>query len=90
MRLFKEAGLPDGVINFIPGSLICQVLSHRDCKYILKVFQLKVFQNMWKTVGDNIHNYKFYPRIVGETGGKKDFLSSLINLSIEMVWRCND
>ena len=76
MRLFKEAGLPDGVINFIPGSgskIGKQVLSHRDLAGIHFTGSTKVFQNMWKTVGDNIHNYKSYPRIVGETGGK-DFI----------------
>ena len=76
MQLFKEAGLPDGVINFIPGSgskIGKQVLSHRDLAGIHFTGSTKVFQNMWKTVGDNIHNYKSYPRIVGETGGK-DFI----------------
>ena len=76
MRLFKEAGLPDGVINFIPGSgskIGKQVLSHRDLAGIHFTGSTKVFQNMWKTVGNNIHNYKSYPRIVGETGGK-DFI----------------
>ena len=76
MRLFKEAGLPDGVINFIPGSgskIGKQVLSHRNLAGIHFTGSTKVFQNMWKTVGNNIHNYKSYPRIVGETGGK-DFI----------------
>jgi len=76
MKLFKEAGLPDGVINFIPGSgrqIGEQVLLHKDLAGIHFTGSTKVFQNMWKTVGNNIHNYKSYPRIVGETGGK-DFI----------------
>ena len=76
MKLFKQAGLPDGVINFIPGSgskIGKQVLSHKDLAGIHFTGSTKVFQNMWKTVGNNIHNYKSYPRIVGETGGK-DFI----------------
>ena len=76
MKLFKEAGLPDGVINFIPGqgSLIGkQVLNHKDLAGIHFTGSTKVFQNMWRTVGNNIENYKSYPRIVGETGGK-DFI----------------
>ena len=76
MKMFKEAGLPDGVINFIPGSgsqIGKQVLQHRDLAGIHFTGSTRVFQNMWKTVGDNIENYKSYPRIVGETGGK-DFI----------------
>ena len=76
MKLFKEAGLPDGVINFIPGSgreIGEKVLLHEDLAGIHFTGSTQVFQNMWKTVGNNIHNYKSYPRIVGETGGK-DFI----------------
>ena len=76
MKLFKEAGLPDGVINFVPGQgskIGQQVLDHRDLAGIHFTGSTKVFQNMWKTVGSNIQNYKSYPRIVGETGGK-DFI----------------
>ena len=81
MRLFKEAGLPDGVINFIPGSgskIGKQVLSHRDLAGIHFTGSTKVFQNMWKTVGDNIHNYKSYPRIVGETGGRHFYFAQAL------------
>ena len=76
MKLFKEAGLPDGVINFIPGSgsrIGPEVLKHKDLAGIHFTGSTKVFQNMWKTIGSNIENYRTYPRIVGETGGK-DFI----------------
>ena len=73
MKLFKEAGLPDGVINFIPGngSIVGpQVMNHPDLAGVHFTGSTIVFQNMWKTVGKNIQKYKSYPRIVGETGGK--------------------
>ena len=76
MKLFKEAGLPDGVINFIPGSgskIGKQVLDHPDLAGIHFTGSTAVFQTMWSTVGNNIKKYKSYPRIVGETGGK-DFI----------------
>ena len=73
MKLFKEAGLPDGVINFIPGNgsvVGPQVMNHPDLAGVHFTGSTIVFQNMWKTVGKNIQKYKSYPRIVGETGGK--------------------
>ncbi len=76
MQLWKEAGLPDGVINFIPGSgaqVGNPVMASPDMAGIHFTGSTAVFQNMWKTVGDNIHKSKYYPRIVGETGGK-DFI----------------
>jgi 1-pyrroline-5-carboxylate dehydrogenase len=76
MQLFKEAGLPNGVINFVPGSgsqIGKQVLNHPDLAGIHFTGSTSVFQSMWKTVGNNIKSYKSYPRIVGETGGK-DFI----------------
>ncbi|MDD3807676.1 MAG: L-glutamate gamma-semialdehyde dehydrogenase [Candidatus Marinimicrobia bacterium] len=76
MQLFKEAGLPDGVINFIPGkgSHVGKfVLEHDNLAGIHFTGSTAVFQNMWKTVGTHITIYKTYPRIVGETGGK-DFI----------------
>ena len=76
MQLFKDAGLPDGVINFIPGSgsqIGKQVLNHPDLAGIHFTGSTGVFQTMWNTVGGNIKNYRSYPRIVGETGGK-DFI----------------
>ena len=73
MELFKEAGLPPGVINFIPGSggkVGGPVMSLPTLAGIHFTGSTEVFQNMWATVGSNIKNYKVYPRIVGETGGK--------------------
>jgi 1-pyrroline-5-carboxylate dehydrogenase len=73
MRLFKEAGLPDGVINFIPGSgstVGPMVMEHPALAGVHFTGSTAVFQNMWTTVGNNIENYISYPRIVGETGGK--------------------
>jgi len=76
MKLLKEAGLPDGVINFIPGSggqVGSPVMASPYMAGIHFTGSTEVFQSMWKTVGENIENMKYYPRIVGETGGK-DFI----------------
>jgi 1-pyrroline-5-carboxylate dehydrogenase len=76
MQVFKEAGLPDGVINliYVDGPLAGEVIfSHPDFAGIHFTGSTGVFQNIWKTIGNNIHLYKTYPRIVGETGGK-DFV----------------
>ncbi|HEY0655054.1 MAG TPA: L-glutamate gamma-semialdehyde dehydrogenase [Chryseosolibacter sp.] len=76
MEVFKEAGLPDGVINlvYVSGPDAGDVIfNHRDFAGIHFTGSTGVFQNMWKTIGANIHKYKSYPRIVGETGGK-DFI----------------
>ena len=76
MKVFREAGLPDGVINFIPGpgSLIGkQALSHRDLTGIHFTGSTSTFNNIWQQASANIGNFKSYPRIVGETGGK-DFI----------------
>jgi 1-pyrroline-5-carboxylate dehydrogenase len=76
MQLFKEAGLPDGVINFIPGSgaqVGNPVMASPHLAGIHFTGSTAVFQDMWKTVGNNISKMKYYPRIVGETGGK-DFI----------------
>lgn len=73
MQLFKEAGLPDGVINLLPGSgsiVGNQVLSHPKLAGIHFTGSTGVFQGMWKHIGENINHYESYPRIVGETGGK--------------------
>lgn len=73
MKIFQEAGFPPGVINFIPGpaeKIGGQTLTHPDLAGIHFTGSTGVFQHFWKTVGENIHNYKGYPRIVGETGGK--------------------
>ncbi|HMF87041.1 MAG TPA: L-glutamate gamma-semialdehyde dehydrogenase, partial [Gemmatimonadaceae bacterium] len=76
MKLLEEAGLPPGVINFVPGdaSLISdKLLSHRDLAGVHFTGSTAVFNNMWKTIGASMSRYKSYPRIVGETGGK-DFI----------------
>ncbi len=73
MQLFKEAGFPDGVINFIPGSggkVGGPVMELETLAGIHFTGSTEVFQGMWTTVGKNIKKYKVYPRIVGETGGK--------------------
>ncbi len=76
MRILREAGLPDGVINliYVDGPTIGRVcLSHRDFAGVHFTGSTGVFNQMWKSIGENIANYKSYPRIVGETGGK-DFV----------------
>lgn len=76
MEVFKEAGLPDGVINlvFASGPVVADiVLTHKDFTGIHFTGSTAVFQSIWKTIGNNIYKYKSYPRIVGETGGK-DFI----------------
>lgn len=76
MKIFKEAGVPDGVINFVPcpGRVAGpMVLKDPDLAGVHFTGSTKVFQDIWKTVGENIANYKTYPRLVGETGGK-DFV----------------
>ena len=76
MKVFKEAGVPDGVINliYVDGPVAGEVIfNHPDFAGIHFTGSTKVFQNIWQTIGTNIHKYKTYPRIVGETGGK-DFV----------------
>ncbi len=76
MRILREAGLPDGVINliYVSGKELGKIcFSHRDFGGIHFTGSTGVFNNMWKTIGENVGNYKSYPRIVGETGGK-DFV----------------
>lgn len=76
MEVFKLAGLPDGVINmvYVDGPVTGEIVfNHPDFAGIHFTGSTAVFQNIWKTIGGNIHKYKSYPRIVGETGGK-DFV----------------
>jgi 1-pyrroline-5-carboxylate dehydrogenase len=76
MQLFREAGVPHGVINlvFASGPVTAkEIFSHPDFAGIHFTGSTEVFQDIWKNIGDNIHRYKSYPRIVGETGGK-DFV----------------
>jgi 1-pyrroline-5-carboxylate dehydrogenase len=76
MKIYKEAGVPDGVINFLPGSgnLIGKtVLGDRDFTGIHFTGSTMTFNNIWTSIVENMRTYKSYPRIVGETGGK-DFI----------------
>jgi len=73
MQLYKEAGLPDGVINFVPsrGSVIGKVvLEHESLAGLHFTGSTGTFNSMWKTIADNMGKYRIYPRLVGETGGK--------------------
>ncbi len=76
MKLFIEAGLPPGVINFVPGPggrVGDVVLRHPSLAGVHFTGSTETFISMWKTIGENIESYKTYPRMVGETGGK-DFV----------------
>src|SRR5678815_1267012 len=76
MKCLEAAGMPPGVINFVPGSagmITDTLLASPDLAGIHFTGSTDVFQQMWKTVGANIAKYKSYPRLVGETGGK-DFI----------------
>ena len=87
MQLLIEAGLPKGVINFIPGSgrdVGPNVISDSNLAGVHFTGSTNVFQGMWKTIGENIANYKSYPRIVGETGGK-DFCVAHESADIEVL-----
>jgi 1-pyrroline-5-carboxylate dehydrogenase len=72
-KLFEEAGLPPGVINFVPGDpgpIAEAVLNHPELAGVHFTGSTQVFQGMWKTIGEKIGDYRNYPRLVGETGGK--------------------
>src|SRR6476469_5862963 len=76
MKLLEAAGLPPGVINFVPGdaAAISEVaLGSRDLAGVHFTGSTAVFNSMWRTIGANMSRYASYPRIVGETGGK-DFI----------------
>ena len=76
MKLLEEAGVPPGVINFVPGDPVQisnTLLSHRDLAGVHFTGSTAVFNSMWKTIGENMARFRSYPRIVGETGGK-DFI----------------
>jgi 1-pyrroline-5-carboxylate dehydrogenase len=75
-KLLEEAGLPPGVINFVPGDAVMisdALLSHQDLAGVHFTGSTSVFNSMWKTIGANMSSFRSYPRIVGETGGK-DFI----------------
>jgi 1-pyrroline-5-carboxylate dehydrogenase len=76
MQIFKEAGLPDGVINMVTGksNMITEVvMNHKEFAGVHFTGSTGVFNSFWKMIGNNMNNYRYYPRIVGETGGK-DFV----------------
>ncbi|MBQ0160518.1 MAG: L-glutamate gamma-semialdehyde dehydrogenase [Bacteroidales bacterium] len=76
MKIYKEAGVPDGVVNFLPGSgsVIGKVaFADRNLAGVHFTGSTRTFNSFWKSIGDNIQNYRTYPKIVGETGGK-DFI----------------
>lgn len=76
MRILNDAGLPSGVINFVPGSAekIAKIaLSHPELAGVHFTGSTETFRKIWKAIGENIDKYRSYPRIVGETGGK-DFI----------------
>ena len=90
MKLFQEAGIPDGVINFIPGpgsKVGPTVLPNTDLAGIHFTGSTAVFQSMWKAVGENISGYATYPRIVGETGGK-DFCVAHESADLDALVTC--
>lgn len=87
MKILEKAGLPPGVINFVPGPgrlVGDQALAHPSLAGIHFTGSTGVFQNMWKSIGNNIHNYHTYPRIVGETGGK-DFVFAHASADIDAL-----
>ncbi|MBL7925036.1 MAG: L-glutamate gamma-semialdehyde dehydrogenase [Bacteroidia bacterium] len=87
MEVFMEAGLPAGVINlvYVSGTAAGEVIfNHPDFAGIHFTGSTGVFQDIWKTIGQNIHKYKSYPRIVGETGGK-DFILAHPSAPVEEV-----
>jgi 1-pyrroline-5-carboxylate dehydrogenase len=87
MEILKAAGLPDGVINLVPGSgaeVGNPVLASPELAGIHFTGSTAVFQGMWKTIGNNIAGYKTYPRIVGETGGK-DFIFAHASADVDAL-----
>ena len=87
MDVFKEAGVPDGVINVVFGDPVMiteTVLSSPDFSGLHFTGSTYIFKELWKQIGNNIHSYKTYPRIVGETGGK-DFIVAHASANAKQV-----
>jgi len=87
MQILKEAGMPDGVINFVPGSggtIGNPVMESPELGGVHFTGSTAVFQGMWKQVGNNIQKYGCYPRIVGETGGK-DFIFAHASADVDAL-----
>lgn len=85
--IFKEAGVPDGVINVVFGDPVMitdTVLASPDFAGVHYTGSTFVFKEIWKKIGENIHSYKTYPRIVGETGGK-DFIVAHPSANVKQV-----
>jgi 1-pyrroline-5-carboxylate dehydrogenase len=86
-RLLQEAGLPPGVINFLPGDSIAvsrTLLADRHLAGIHFTGSTTVFQSLWRTIGENLDKYAGYPRIVGETGGK-DFIVAHASADVDAL-----
>ncbi len=87
MRVLQEAGLPDGVINFVIGdssALSNAIIPHREFAGFHYTGSTEVFQMLWRKVSENLTRYKNYPRIVGETGGK-DFVLAHASADVESL-----
>ena len=87
LEVFKEAGVPPGVINMIMGDPVMiteKLLGHADFSGLHFTGSTEVFKNLWQKIGNNIHKYKTYPRIVGETGGK-DFIIAHPSAQLEAL-----
>lgn len=85
--IFKEAGVPDGVINVVFGDPVMisdTIFEHPDFAGVHYTGSTFVFKEIWKKIGTNIHQYKTYPRIVGETGGK-DFIIAHPSADVNQV-----
>jgi 1-pyrroline-5-carboxylate dehydrogenase len=86
-RLLEEAGLPPGVINFLPGEPIevsRRLLVHPEFAGIHFTGSTEVFRSLWRTIGENLEHYRSYPRIVGETGGK-DFILAHASADVDAL-----
>jgi 1-pyrroline-5-carboxylate dehydrogenase len=86
-RLLEEAGLPPGVINFLPGEPIevsRRLLAHPEFAGIHFTGSTEVFRSLWRTIGENLEHYRSYPRIVGETGGK-DFILAHASADVDAL-----
>ena len=86
-RLLEEAGLPPGVINMVSGDAVMiseRLLAHRELAGVHFTGSTTVFNSMWRTIGASMSNYRNYPRIVGETGGK-DFIVAHPSADVDQV-----
>ncbi len=86
-KLLEAAGMPPGVINFVPGDsgqITEMVLSNPEFAGVHFTGSTAVFQSFWRTIGENVHKYRSYPRIVGETGGK-DFIVAHASADVDAL-----